>query len=191
VGVTITYTSACGCVPLAAGSVAASASAACSTTVVTLSASGFTSAGTSLRWQASYDSVNWTDLPVTTSSYIFTGLGVTTYYRVKVTCFVNGDTVFSAGKRIQWFLCPPTSVKEAAAIDLQIYPNPVKEQLTVVAPRGGYTNLVIINSVGQEVLRQRIDGEQTVIDVALLPAGVYQMLIRGERASDVIKILKQ
>lgn len=190
-GIVVTYTSVCGCVPLTAGVVSSSTSAACSTTVVTLSASGYTSTGTTIRWQASYDNVNWTDLPVTSASYIFTGLGVTTYYRLKVTCVVSGDTVVSAGKIINWYSCPPTtSVGEHTGADIRVYPNPANGHVTVEVPQGGYTNLIIVNALGQEVVRQNIASAKTKVDVASLPAGVYQMQLRGEKGSQVLRILK-
>lgn len=190
-GIVVNYTSVCGCVPLTAGAVSSSASAACSTTVVTLSASGYTTTGTSIRWQASYDSVSWTDLPVTTASYIFTGLGVTTYYRLKVTCLVNGDTVVSAGKKISWYVCPPVSVGSASSdSEWKVYPNPVTDQLTIESPKQGFTSVVVINAVGQEVVKKQIEGVKSVVDMSSLPAGVYQVLLRGSAGSEVLKVLK-
>lgn len=191
-GIIVNYTSVCGCVPLSAGTVSSSTSAACSTTVVTLSASGYTTTGTTIRWQASHDSVSWTDLPVTTGSYVFTALTSTTYYRLKVMCTINGDTVVSAGKKITWYLCPPVSVSSVNGVSgLKVYPNPVMDLLTIETPPDGYHTVAIINTLGQVVEGKQIDGVKTVVSIGSLPAGVYQVLVRGSAGSEVYKIVKQ
>lgn len=192
-GIVVNFTSVCTCVPLSAGTVMSSVSAACSTTVVTLSNTTYTSTGTSIRWQASYDSVSWTDLPVTTASYSFTGLGVTTFYRLKVTCLVSGDTVVSAGKKITWYLCPPPTTGTQfmnVLNDVHVYPNPATDQITIETPDGQYSSCYILNALGQKVMAISLQGAKTTVSVGQLPAGVYNLVLKGEQGSEVRKLVK-
>jgi len=192
-GKKITFTASCSCAAISAGTVYANVSSACASTVVILNDAGYTTTGTTVRWQASHDNVNWTDLPVTTIPYTFSGLGATTYYRLKVTCVVAGTSIYSASKLITYISCPPpttgvsTLEKSGAVV---VYPNPVADELTVETPQGGFTSYTITNAVGQQVAQEHLAGSQTKVNVKWLPSGVYYITLKGEQTNEVKKFIK-
>ncbi len=99
----ITYSAACPCLHTA-GVCSPNTNSACATTSIILNSVGYTaSTGVTLQWQSSPDSVTWTDMAgATTVPYTFTGLGATTFYRLKARCTATGDEVFSNARKIAY-----------------------------------------------------------------------------------------
>jgi hypothetical protein len=66
--------------------------------------------------------------------------------------------------------------------DIQIYPNPVNEKITIKLAENINTNIQITNLLGQTLQTQTFTGGQTEISVADLPAGIVfvQVLERGK-----------
>jgi uncharacterized protein YjdB len=81
-------------------------------TAFTLIAPGATvDSGITFQWQSSPDSTTWANISgATTSSYSFTGISATTYYRCNVTCAVSGITSATAGVKTTYIVtyCTPT-----------------------------------------------------------------------------------
>lgn len=71
-----------------AGTGSASPSSGNTSTIFTLTCTGFTAAGgIQFQWQSSPDSTSWTNITgATLASYSFTGISTSTYYRCNVTC---------------------------------------------------------------------------------------------------------
>ncbi len=71
-----------------------------------------------------------------------------------------------------------SSVEEATLNTLNVYPNPVKEELTIEPGNtfSGYCSLSVTNVLGQNVLNRNVNGNIR-LDVGLLPAGLYHLVI--------------
>lgn len=75
--------------------------------------------------------------------------------------------------------------------DITIYPNPVKEML-FVSGIGTLSKIVIVNTLGQEVINQEANSNEITIDTATLEAGTYFIQVhtaQGKRTD--AKIIKQ
>jgi len=69
-----------------------------------------------------------------------------------------------------------------------VMPNPSNGAFMVVAPAAGTYDLQVLDVAGREVYRDRMEGTRKELRL-LLPAGTYQLLIRGEGRSEVVRLL--
>ena len=100
-GILINYTTTCPCVLASPGTVISNVPFACSTIAITLSNTTYSVSAASLQWQSSPDNVTWSDIAgATSSTYSFSGLSSTTYYRLKFICISGGSSFASAGVQI-------------------------------------------------------------------------------------------
>ncbi len=74
-----------------------------------------------------------------------------------------------------------------ASGDIQIFPNPALNSLTVTCTQK-IASLTVTNPLGQVIYSQRHDTKEAQIDVSTLPAGVYFVKVNG---MDVRKFVKQ
>ena len=81
--------------------------------------------------------------------------------------------------------CWPASVQEHKLISLNIYPNPVHDQLTIAGEN--IQQVSITNALGQIVHWQKISQEKTVINMSVLNAGVYFVMITDKQGVKVTK----
>ncbi len=88
-----------------AGTASASPTFGASSTAFVLSLAGATSTGgITYQWQSSPDASTWTSISgTTTSSYSFTGVSASTYYRCQVTCSYSSTTSNTAPIIINYF----------------------------------------------------------------------------------------
>jgi uncharacterized repeat protein (TIGR01451 family) len=82
-------------------------------------------------------------------------------------------------------------VKPVANADgVKLYPNPANDVITVTTGNVLYEKLTISNSLGQVVMEQKINGTNTMVDVAKLPAGMYYMTLTGINWKSIKKFSK-
>lgn len=123
--------------------------------------------------------VNWYSSPTSTivlgtgSSYSTPALnaGVYTYYASATTCTTSARaaiTVTVSG-------CTSLNVLDEN-VSLSIYPNPNKGSFTLKTNASATTEAVLVNQLGQEVLRKKIESAEMAIDLNL-PSGVYFLKI--------------
>ncbi len=74
----------------------------------------------------------------------------------------------------------PNAVADVAAIapQISVFPNPVRGELTVVSSEP-INALTVSNVLGQTVYSSRYDDKKVVVDMSVLPAGVYLLRING------------
>jgi hypothetical protein len=192
----ITYTAVCACSGMTAGTVYSSVGTACATTLINLNDVGYTATGVTMQWQASLDSAAWTDIPSMTVPYSFSGMIATTWYRLKITCFVSGTSVVSPGRKVIFAPCGgggggttnvASNVSNAGAL---LYPNPVTNELTIETGANTYSSYTITNGIGQQMLKADITGIRTIVNVKDLPSGIYYVTLRSENGNKVEKLLK-
>ncbi len=71
-----------------------------------------------------------------------------------------------------------------------IFPNPVKKTLTITADNQAFGAYRVTNSVGQTVLNDRMTTTITVIDVSILPQGIYYIFLNGVNGEVAGKFIK-
>lgn len=88
--------------------------------------------------------------------------------------------------------CNPASVKSApkTSTTISIFPNPANTQLTILMTQNAYTSFSITNSIGQEMIQQPLTTNQTQVNVATLPPGLYYITFRGDNGTSVQKFVK-
>ena len=77
-----------------------------------------------------------------------------------------------------------TSVPEKEMIEwtnkLVVFPNPVKEQMTVTGlNRNEYDQLSVYNMQGEKILQQKFDGTTVRVDANILAEGVYLLVLHS------------
>ncbi|MEI7980319.1 MAG: T9SS type A sorting domain-containing protein, partial [Bacteroidota bacterium] len=78
------------------------------------------------------------------------------------------------------------------ASSMKIYPNPVKNLVTIEMPSGSSeSTLQLYNTGGQEIIRKQIGSGQTQIDLSHLAKGVYTIRILNNNKTEVRKIVKE
>jgi hypothetical protein len=104
--------------------------------------------------------------PATTTIYTVTGL----------------SNNCSKTQTVSVFVSPCTGVFELQSenSNVQLYPNPVKDQLTIVIHKSLIgKNYTITNTLGQQILKGTLINEQTTFVVQNLLQGLYQLNIDG------------
>ena len=80
---------------------------------------------------------------------------------------------------------------QLAGNNVDIFPNPVNDELTIKMDKGAYTSYTITNNLGQEMQQQALTHTSTKVDVSRLPAGLYYITFRGDNGgSEVRKFVK-
>jgi hypothetical protein len=73
---------------------------------------------------------------------------------------------------------------------ISLYPNPATDKITIeISGEREENNLAIVNIEDQELIRQKISGWKTQIDISSLPPGIYFLKLTGERLVQVEKII--
>lgn len=70
--------------------------------------------------------------------------------------------------------------------EVQLYPNPVKNQLTLNVPIANVT-MNVVNLLGQEVLTRKLSDSLTYVDVSELTSGLYIIMFNGSLVAKFIK----
>jgi len=74
--------------------------------------------------------------------------------------------------------------------NIQLYPNPATDELTIKTNQNTYTSLTIANTLGQLMLQQPLNTTQTTISLKTLPSGIYYISLKGENGYVVRKFVK-
>ena len=84
----------------------------------------------------------------------------------------------------------PESVDENMARDVEIYPNPAKDMLTVKAEN--ITEVMIYNAIGQKVYDETADSSEVSINIDGFDSGVYlvKAVVNGEVVTRKISVMK-
>lgn len=72
--------------------------------------------------------------------------------------------------------------------EIALYPNPTSGRMVVEGK--GINQIVVFNLLGQEMMRQNVKGDQTIVEFSALPEGTYFIRMETEQETVVRKILK-
>ncbi|MBA3649876.1 MAG: T9SS type A sorting domain-containing protein [Chitinophagales bacterium] len=109
------------------------------------------------------------------SDYPYNGTGLTFYKKAADSC----------GSRINFSLLTNVEVVNAG-IKIQIYPNPATDQLHIEAPSIHNATVIILNLLGQVVLKQQFS-DNASIEISTLPKGMYLINITDKKGNVVQK----
>ena len=74
--------------------------------------------------------------------------------------------------------------------NVELYPNPAKDELTINIDRDAYTSFIITNQVGQVLVQKNIVTQQTKVDTKAFAAGLYYITLKGDNGAIVRKFVK-
>ncbi len=146
----------------------------------------FTYTGTTL-----YDSLKWDfgdggASTVTNPAHTYTASGV---YHVCVTVYticipehqvtICKDIIVTTG-----------TANITLAEDVQLFPNPAGDELTIKMDKGSYNNFVITNSIGQQLIQKQLTGVETNFDISRLSPGLYYITLCGTNNKAVRQFVK-
>lgn len=78
----------------------------------------------------------------------------------------------------------------APVSSLEIFPNPVANELTIQSDFALYQSYSVTNEVGQNLITGKITQTNTKIDVKMLPPGIYYINVRGSGGNTLRKFDK-
>ena len=78
-----------------------------------------------------------------------------------------------------------------AAANVEVYPNPAYNELTIRMDESAYNSFTITNNIGQVLIAPTITGKEMNINIRSLPAAIYYITLRGEQGILVKRFLKE
>jgi L-rhamnose mutarotase len=82
------------------------------------------------------------------------------------------------------------SMRNAALVNVRLYPNPVNDKLIIEQDAGIYNEFMIMNISGKSLLLGKISSNKTQIDVNSIPAAVYFIKLKSENGFMFSKFVK-
>jgi uncharacterized repeat protein (TIGR01451 family) len=87
--------------------------------------------------------------------------------------------------------CPPLSIASVNIVnDVDIYPNPANDEMTIKMDQETYNAFTITNSMGQIIVRQQLSSSQTNVNVKTFAPGFYYIMFTGDNGTIVKKFVK-
>jgi len=105
----------------------------------------------------------------------------------------NGDVTGNHGSNDMWVVKlsqDPLAIVDFQFQEIVLYPNPVSEVLYIEAQQD-IENISVFNLLGQELLKQSVNGLQSTIDMSGLSGGIYLIQILSSQGAQTYKIQKR
>lgn len=122
-------------------------------------------------------------------------LGVWYYYKVvayyqSISCYAAPTKAKYGNEYFVKYLYSTDGVDENMMQNVEVYPNPTKDMLTVKGEN--LSNVVIYNSIGQRVFAQTLNSNETTIDMSAFEAGIYmvRVIADGNETTRKISVIK-
>jgi hypothetical protein len=132
------------------------------------------------------DCDEWDRVLVFTLDSEYAGQDVTIGFAVETDA--ENPTIFRIDDVSLLALTSSAGIKENQISQIEISPNPANEQIKITNTGSSPLEVLIVNSVGEEMVSQQLKTGTTMIDISHLTSGVY--LIK-EQNGIVSKIVKQ
>ncbi len=163
---------------------------------------GITATGASVDWPADaaddkykfkYRSAGspWTEIIITPNTTTITGLMASTNYKYKIKTKCAGGWTQWGAKYEFTTAASFVANNRLASNDLQLYPNPASDQLTLDFGKEIEGTIQIMNANGRQVRSINISGFNQTIDVSDLTTGFYFLSINTENNQLIEKFIKQ
>lgn len=101
------------------------------------------------------------------------------------------DSLPPAGMIYRWSPNAPTSVRNLKPSAMRIYPNPVRDLLTVNLESDLERMIQILDVTGKVLLAEKSYNKQTILDVSALPAGMYSVVVTGKDGVATSRFIRQ
>ncbi|QNJ98585.1 T9SS type A sorting domain-containing protein [Constantimarinum furrinae] len=85
---------------------------------------------------------------------------------------------------------PTLGISENGILDLAVYPNPASNQVKITSSVS-MNEIIIYNTLGQELIRKSIDGTEIILDISELSSGIYLLSVFSGDASSTRRLVKQ
>jgi hypothetical protein len=109
-----------------------------------------------------------------------------------VTCtFSNNQQVWQHQSYPSCYVNIVLSVDQLEPLDFKIYPNPFTDRIHIENFGLHQYELTLLNSLGQTVKRTQVNGDNQIIDLTELKAGIYFLSINNGLNAKTIKIIKK
>ncbi len=84
------------------------------------------------------------------------------------------------------------SVKSGTGLSVNVYPNPVKQQLhvTVTGKQGNGSRLLVMDIVGKTVYTATLSSNTADVDMSALPSGIYIIKYMDDTHTSITKVTK-
>ena len=135
--------------------------------------------------------------PTTTEYKETKALEAGTYYYYRVVAYYKEIDCYSAPAKSRYYneyfvkvLFDPDEIEETTATTVEVYPNPVKDMLTVQAEK--ISKVAVYNSIGQKVFEQAVDADEVNINTNNFETGIYMVRIvaDGKEVTRKISVVK-
>ena len=121
--------------------------------------------------------------------------GVWYYYKVvpyyqDIDCYAAPIKAKFGNEFFVKYLYSVDGVDENMTQNVEVYPNPIKDMLTIKAEN--ISNVVIYNAIGQKVFSQTFDGNEASIDMNSFDSGIYMVRIfaNGNEVTRKVSVIK-
>lgn len=74
--------------------------------------------------------------------------------------------------------------------NIELYPNPATNELTIKTMQGDFSSLSITSSIGNVVMQHTVNSTSTKLDIQSLPPGIYYVSLKGNSGVKVGKFVK-
>jgi hypothetical protein len=103
----------------------------------------------------------------------------------------ESDSVMANGIFTFGYLDIVTGIKEHAASDISLFPNPNNGKATLYLKENSHASLRLIDVTGKTIMeRQLVDTEKYELDLSAQPDGVYYLEVNGNNTTSRIRIIK-
>ncbi|MBS1584470.1 MAG: T9SS type A sorting domain-containing protein [Bacteroidetes bacterium] len=108
----------------------------------------------------------------------------------KADIFFDDNALVETNKVTNVIGFPESVVSRTSERCVEIFPNPVVDDFVIKVDKGQYDLFNVVNSMGQMVMEQVVNADETKVNVKTLPAGVYYITLKGVDGNVVRKFVK-
>lgn len=112
--------------------------------------------------------------------------------KVDLTCsFIDETRYYHNESYSECYVRDILNVEQLQQNYAEIYPNPTDNKLNIITLQNESYDLEIINSLGEIILIQQLNGTTNTIDVRELKSGVYFLKIKHLHDFQIVKVVKE
>jgi uncharacterized repeat protein (TIGR01451 family) len=128
---------------------------------------------------------------VTFSVKTKTGLSVGTQIANRAGIYFDGNEVVLTNTAYNNIPLPTSIQLVNHSSGITVYPNPAHETFIIRVQQGRWIEASLMNTIGQVITRVPLTGNENVLNVQRLPAGIYYLQARGASGTYTERIEKQ
>jgi hypothetical protein len=72
----------------------------------------------------------------------------------------------------------------------KIFPNPFSEKIEIQMPSNADYFIQLLNSIGQIIYSEKLNGSRTFINTEQLPSGAYFLRINSDQTMETVQLIK-